>query len=131
LGSKIYDVDGNQYIDYWLANGTMFLGHNHPAVVKAVTEQLRSGSQFGLSNVPMLRMAQKIQEMVPCAERVRFANSGTEAVYHALRIARGYTRRNKIAKFEGHYHGMVDELWIGFTGASRSYECAGMTWNLL
>lgn len=125
-GSKIYDVDGNAYIDYWLANGTMFIGHNNPAVVRAVQEQLQRGSQFGLSNIPMLELAQKIKKMVPCAEKLRFANSGTEAVYHALRVARGYTRRNKIAKFEGHYHGMVDELWIDFTRAGRQPECAGI-----
>jgi glutamate-1-semialdehyde 2,1-aminomutase len=125
-GSKIFDVDQNEYVDYWLANGTMFVGHNHPAVVSAVKNQLQQGSQFGLSSVPMLKLAQKINEMVPCAEKIRFTNSGTEAVYHALRIARGYTHRMKVAKFEGNYHGMIDELWIAFTGLGSGPECAGI-----
>ncbi|MBI3979054.1 MAG: aspartate aminotransferase family protein [Chloroflexi bacterium] len=125
-GSRIFDVDGNAYVDYWLANGTMFMGHANPAVAAAVAEQLPRGSHFGLSNEPMLRLARKIVELVPCAERVRFTNSGTEAVAHALRVARGYTGRKKIARFQGTFHGVHDELYVGVSAPFDRPDCAGI-----
>jgi glutamate-1-semialdehyde 2,1-aminomutase len=107
-GANIYDVDNNKYIDYHLAFGPVVLGHNHPSVVAAVKNQLSKGIIYGLSNELEIEVAKKIVKYVPSAQMVRFCNSGTEATYHALRVARAYTKKEKIVKFEGAYHGWHD-----------------------
>jgi len=109
-GSRICDVDGNEYIDYCLCLGPLILGHGHPLVVEAIRKQLaRSGTTiFGTPHELEIKMADELKRLVPCAEMTRFVSSGLEATLHAIRLARAHTRRVKIAKFEGHYHGAHD-----------------------
>lgn len=111
-GSRIYDVDGNQYIDWMMAFGALPLGHAHPEVVEAITQAASSGAHFATATPAELEVAEMIQKIVPNAERVRFANTGTEAMMAAIRLARGETGRPKILKFEGHYHGWHDDLLV-------------------
>lgn len=106
--SKIYDTNGNEYIDYVLGSGPLILGHNHPAVVGAVQKQLTKGSTFYALNEPAIRLAEVLTEAVPCGEAVRFQTTGSEAVISAVRLARTYTGREKILKFEGSFHGGSD-----------------------
>ncbi|GEN33006.1 MULTISPECIES: glutamate-1-semialdehyde 2,1-aminomutase [Aneurinibacillus] len=112
VGSKIYDVDGNEYIDYVGSWGPLILGHCHPAVQEALREVLEKGTSFGAPTVLETEMAKLVCEIVPSVEVVRMVNSGTEATMSALRLARGYTKRDKIMKFEGCYHGHGDSLLI-------------------
>ena len=111
-GSRIYDVDGNEYIDWMMAFGALPLGHAHPEVVEAIVEAASSGAHFATATPVELEVATMIQKIVPNAERVRFANTGTEAIMAAIRLARGVTGRPKILKFEAHYHGWHDDLLI-------------------
>jgi glutamate-1-semialdehyde 2,1-aminomutase len=112
-GSRIYDVDGNEYIDWMMAFGALPLGHAHPEVVEAITGAAATGAHFATATPVELEVAEMLQLMVRNAERVRFANTGTEAVMAAIRLARGVTGRPKILKFEGHYHGWHDDLLVG------------------
>ncbi|HLI52126.1 MAG TPA: aspartate aminotransferase family protein [Thermomicrobiaceae bacterium] len=107
-GSHLWDVDGHEYIDYLLGSGPMLIGHAHPKVVEAVQRQAALGSTFYTLNLPAIELAERIVEAVPCAEEVKFVSSGTEAIFHALRIARAFTGRRKILKFEGGFHGVSD-----------------------
>lgn len=107
-GSKIRDVDGNEYIDYVCSWGPMILGHSHPAVVKATIGAVERGTSFGAPTVSELKLAEKVCSLVPSIEKVRFVNSGTEATMSALRLARAYTSRTKLLKFDGCYHGHAD-----------------------
>ncbi|HZO24625.1 MAG TPA: aspartate aminotransferase family protein [Chloroflexota bacterium] len=107
-GSKLYDVDGREYIDYLLGSGPLILGHAHPAIVEAVSRQAKLGSHYFLPSEPTIQLAQKIRDAVPCADLVRFVGSGSEAVTAALRMARAFTGRDKVLKFEGGYHGTSD-----------------------
>jgi len=107
-GSKIIDVDGNEYIDYCLAYGPLILGHSHPVVVKAVMEQLNKGTMYGTPTEKELELAKLVCENVPAANMIRLVNTGTEATMSAIRAARGYTGRKEIIKFEGCYHGAHD-----------------------
>jgi len=109
-GSRIVDEDGNEYIDYVGSWGPLILGHAHPRVLEALEEAMKRGTSFGAPTRGELEMAQTITEMVPSIEMVRLVNSGTEAVMSAIRLARGYTGRNKIIKFSGCYHGHSDGL---------------------
>jgi glutamate-1-semialdehyde 2,1-aminomutase len=111
-GSRIFDVDGNEYIDWMMAFGALPLGHAHPEIVEAITEAATSGAHFATATPVELEVAEMLQKIVPNAERVRFANTGTEAVMAAIRLARGVTGRPKILKFEGHYHGWHDDLLV-------------------
>lgn len=111
-GSRIYDVDGNSYIDYIGSWGPLILGHAHPRVLSAITEVAALGTSFGAPTERETQMAKLVCELVPSVEVVRMVNSGTEATMSALRLARGYTKRNKIMKFEGCYHGHADSLLI-------------------
>ena len=111
-GSRIYDVDGNEYIDWMMAFGALPLGHAHPEIVEAITEAASTGAHFATATPVEFEVAEMIQKIVPNAERVRFANTGTEAVMAAIRLARGVTGRPKILKFEGHYHGWHDDLLV-------------------
>ena len=111
-GSRIYDVDANEYIDWMMAFGALPLGHAHPEIVEAIAEGAASGAHFATATPVELEVAEMLQKIVPNAERVRFANTGTEAVIAAIRLARGVTGRPKILKFEGHYHGWHDDLLV-------------------
>ena len=108
----ITDVDGNTYIDYIGSWGPMILGHNHPAIREAAVKAAENGLSFGASCLAEVEMAELICEMVPSIELVRMVNSGTEAVMSALRVARGYTGKNRIIKFEGCYHGHCDAMLV-------------------
>ena len=112
LGSKIYDVDGNGYIDYVGSWGPLILGHAHPEVVAAVKAAAEQGTSFGIPTTLEVELAQMITQMVPSMEMVRMVNSGTEATMSAIRLARGYTGRHKIIKFDGCYHGHADTLLV-------------------
>lgn len=111
-GARIRDIDGNEYLDYLISYGSAVLGHANPQLTEALTAVLHTGTMFGTCNTTEVELAELICDMVPCAELVRFANSGSEAVQGAVRAARGYTGRSKILKFEGHYHGWTDSLAI-------------------
>jgi len=111
-GSIIYDVDGNRYIDYVCSWGPMILGHGHPEVTAAIEEALRKGTSYGAPTWREVELAQKIIEMVPSIEQVRLVNSGTEATMSAIRLARAYTNRKKIIKFDGCYHGHADAFLV-------------------
>jgi len=111
-GSRIYDVDGNEYIDWMMAFGALPLGHAHPEIVEAITEAATTGAHFAAATPIELEVAEMLQRIVPNAERVRFANTGTEAMMAAIRLARGVTGRPKLLKFEGHYHGWHDDLLV-------------------
>ncbi|MCK4482302.1 aspartate aminotransferase family protein [Candidatus Bathyarchaeota archaeon] len=126
-GSKLYDVDGNEYVDFWLGHTALILGHSPPAIVKAVKKQLENGTHYGTSHELEIQLAEQIVKMVSSAEMVRFTNSGTEANMYATRLARAYTDRNKIAKFEGGWHGGYDALHIGVKHPFDIPESAGLT----
>lgn len=111
-GSKIYDVDGNEYIDYVCSWGPLILGHAHPRVVTALKDAVERGTSYGAPTELETTLAKMVVEAVPSVEMVRFVNSGTEATMSALRLARAYTGRNKIVKFEGCYHGHADMLLV-------------------
>jgi glutamate-1-semialdehyde 2,1-aminomutase len=111
-GSKIFDVEGNSYIDYVGSWGPLILGHAHPEVVAAVQAAAERGTSFGIPTALEVELARMITQMVPSMEMVRMVNSGTEATMSAIRLARGYTGRNKIIKFDGCYHGHADTLLV-------------------
>ncbi|MFB5282235.1 glutamate-1-semialdehyde 2,1-aminomutase [Peribacillus sp. Hz7] len=111
-GSKMYDIDGNEYIDYVLSWGPLILGHSNERVVEALKKVAESGTSFGTSTLIENELAKLVIERVPSIEMIRMVSSGTEATMSALRVARGYTGRNKILKFEGCYHGHGDSLLI-------------------
>ncbi len=111
-GCRIYDVDGNEYIDYVCSWGPLILGHAHPLVLEAVKEAAVKGTSFGAPTEAEVRLAELIVELVPSIDKVRLVNSGTEATASAIRLARGYTKRKLIIKFDGHYHGCADSLLI-------------------
>ena len=111
-GSHVWDADGNEFIDYLLGYGSALLGHANPRLTEILKGQLDLGTMFGTCNAIEVQAAEKIRAMVPCAELVRFSNSGSEAIAAAVRGARGYTGRDKLLKFEGHYHGWMDVLAV-------------------
>src|SRR5580658_3752671 len=111
-GSHIFDVDGNEYIDYVLSWGPLILGHCFPPVMDALREVLKIGTSFGAPTEREVELAQLIHECVPSIEMVRLVSSGTEATMSALRVARGFTGRDLTIKFEGCYHGHVDSLLV-------------------
>jgi glutamate-1-semialdehyde 2,1-aminomutase len=112
-GSRKWDVDGHEYVDYTGGHGALLLGHNHPAVVEAVQRQVARGSHYGACHELELRWAQLVRRLMPAAECVRFTSSGTEATLLALRLARAYTGRPKILRFHGHFHGWHDHMAFG------------------
>lgn len=107
-GARVTDASDNEYIDYLLGSGPMFLGHSHPAMVDAVKACVENGNSFLLTNDTAIELAELLAAVVPCTEKVSFHNSGSEATLYALRLARAYRKRDKILKFEGGYHGMHD-----------------------
>src|SRR3989440_11340955 len=107
-GGRVWDENGKEYIDYLLGSGPMLVGHAHPEVTEAAQAQIAKGTTFFANNRLGIELAEAIIEAVPCAEQGRFVSSGTEADLYAMRAARAFTRRDKILKFEGGYHGMSD-----------------------
>lgn len=118
-GSRVWDEDGRAYIDYLIGSGPMLLGHGHPEVMEAVLEQLPKGMTFFANNAKGIELAEAIVEAVPCCEQVRFVASGGEADMYAIRLARAYTGRDKILKFEGGYHGMSAEAQMSLAPATH------------
>jgi glutamate-1-semialdehyde 2,1-aminomutase len=111
-GSKVWDVDGNELVDYVLTWGPAILGHAHPKIIAAVKAAAELGTSFGIPNPHEVTMAKLICELVPSVQKVRMTSSGTEACMSAIRLARGFTKRDKIIKFDGCYHGHVDSLLV-------------------
>ncbi len=114
-GSRVWDVSGHEYIDYLLGSGPMLVGHAHPEVVAAVHEQIELGSTFFANNERAILLAEEISKAMPCAEKIRFCSSGTEATLYAMRVARAFRRRDRILKFEGGFHGMHDYAVMGMS----------------
>ena len=129
-GSRIEDADGRSYLDFCMSFGPLILGHRHPAVARAVSDALDRGWSFGTAERASLELAELICARLPWVERLRFVNSGTEAVMTALRIARAATRRSKVLKFEGCYHGHADAMLVragsGLAGTAAA-DSAGVT----
>jgi glutamate-1-semialdehyde 2,1-aminomutase len=113
-GSRKWDVDGHEYIDYWMGHGALLLGHSPPAVVEAVLRQMPRGTHYGGSSELEIQWAELIHGLVPSAERVRFTASGTEAGMMAVRLARAAHGKTKLLKFQGHFHGWSDTMTVGF-----------------
>jgi glutamate-1-semialdehyde 2,1-aminomutase len=112
VGSRIFDVDGNSYVDYVMSYGPLILGHAHPEVVNSLEQAVRDGTTFGAPTELEVGLAELICELVPSMEMVRMTNSGTEATMSAIRVARGYTGRKRVLKFDGNYHGHGDALLV-------------------
>jgi len=113
-GCRLRDVDGNEYIDYALAWGPLILGHRHPAIVEALRRQVDRPHLYGAQHELEFEVAERVKQAVPCAEKIAFTSSGSEAVQAALRLARAHTGRNLVLKFEGHYHGWLDSVLISY-----------------
>src|SRR5262249_27182934 len=111
-GAHVWDVDGNEYVDYVGTWGPAILGHAHSRIIQAVQEAAANGTSFGIPNPFEVTMAKLICAMVPSVQKVRMCNSGTEATMSAIRLARGFTKRDKIIKFDGCYHGHADSLLV-------------------
>jgi len=110
--ARLYDVDGNTYLDYVLGQGPMILGHSPESVLQAVQQAMQQGQLYAGQHELEITLSEKLQQLVPCADLVRYSNSGSEIVQAAMRLARAYTGREKIVKFEGHYHGWFDNVLI-------------------
>ena len=111
-GSRIKDVDGNEYVDITMAYGPLILGHSHPVVVDVLQKACTNGTVYDIAHEKEVKMAEMMVDAIPCADRVMFCNSGTEATMHAIRIARACKGKDKIAKFEGGYHGVHDDALV-------------------
>src|SRR5512139_2085585 len=111
-GARLWDVDGNSYLDYVCTWGPAILGHAHPKIIAAVKRAAALGTSFGIPNPAEVTMAKMICQLVPSVQKVRMTNSGTEACMSAIRLARGFTQRDKILKFDGCYHGHTDSLLV-------------------
>ena len=132
-GSKIWDVDGNEYIDYVASWGPLIFGHAHPQIVDALKRQAELGTSYGAPTELEIELAEQVVSLVPSLEIVRMVNSGTEAVMSAIRLARGVTERDKIVKFEGCYHGHVDSMLVKAGSGLASLgipECPGIVEDL-
>jgi glutamate-1-semialdehyde 2,1-aminomutase len=127
VGSRIWDVDGNEYLDFTLSQGPMILGHSHPAVLEAVANASQSGQLFAGQHLQELELAELLQKEIPCAELIRFSLSGSEADHAAIRVARAITGRPKFLRFEGHYHGWLDGMASGI--AAPNLEALGSREN--
>src|SRR5471032_256437 len=114
-GPRKWDVDGNEYVDYFGGHGAMLLGHSHPAIIEAVKRQIDLGTHYGSSHELEVRWAELVCELIPSAEKVRFTASGTEASHMAIRLARAHTGKDKILRFVGHFHGWHDNVSAGAT----------------
>ncbi len=126
-GSKLYDVDGNTYIDYCLGYGPLVFGHANDTIVNSSIEQLKLGTDYGVPSPKEIDLAKEVVDRSPCAQMVRFTNSGTEATMSAIRLARGITGRDKIIKFEGTYHGAHDAVLVkSGSGAAGKPDSPGV-----
>ena len=114
-GSHVFDVSGNEYVDWLMGSGPMVLGHAHPAVTEAVIKAVEGGSTFFTTNERAVELAEVLVNAVPCAEQVRFTTSGTDACFNAMRAARAFTGKEKILKFEGAFHGTSDYALMSLT----------------
>ncbi|MBM4465486.1 MAG: aminotransferase class III-fold pyridoxal phosphate-dependent enzyme [Chloroflexi bacterium] len=112
MGSRLYDVDGNEYIDYVLGLGPLILGHTPPAVISFVKTQLERGQIYAAQHELEVLLSEKLVQLIPCADMVNYNNTGSEGLQVALRLARAYTGRQKVIKFEGHYHGWMDNIYV-------------------
>ena len=121
IGSKHYDIDGNSYIDYCSAYGAIIFGHRHPPIIEAVKKKLDFGTVYGTPTEAEVQLAELITDSFPCAEMVRLVNSGAEATMHSIRLARGYTGRKKIIKFDGCYHGAHDSVLVKAGSGATSF----------
>ena len=124
-GSRVWDVAGREYIDYHLSSGPALLGHGHPAITEAVQAQLPKGTTYFFLNEPAILLGKRMVDAIPCGEVVHYTGSGTEATFYALRVARAWTGRNKVLKFEGAWHGMHDyNLWGTVPAQASDYPHA-------
>src|SRR6185369_15796640 len=114
-GSRIFDVDGNEYLDFTLSQGPLILGHSHPHVLAEVARASVDGQLFAGQHLLELQLAERLAQLIPCAELMRFSLSGSEADHAALRVARAITGRPKFLRFEGHYHGWLDNVATGLS----------------
>ena len=119
-GGRVRDAAGREYVDFLLGSGPMLIGHRHPAVIEAVRMQLERGTTFFANSAPGILLAEAICEAIPCAEKVRFTSSGSEATLYAMRVMRAFRKRSKILKFEGGYHGMNDYSMMSLAPRRRS-----------
>lgn len=126
-GSKLYDVDGNEYVDFWIGHYALILGHSPHRVMSEVRRQLDKGTHLGTAHELEIALAEQVTKMVPSAKMVRFANSGTEAMMYATRLVRSVTKRDKIGKFEGGWHGGYDALHIAVKPPFNVPESSGLT----
>jgi len=126
-GSKLIDMDGNEYIDFWMGHFALILGHSPPSVMREVKRQLDKGTHYGTCHELEIALAEQIVKMVPKAQMVRFANSGTEAIMYTTRLARTYTGRDRIVKFEGGWHGGYDALHVAVKHPFNVPESSGLT----
>jgi len=130
-GSKLFDLDGNEYVDFWIGHYALILGHSPPKVMRIVERQLDSGTHYGTAHELEVVLAEQVVKMVPSADMVRFTNSGTEAMMYATRLARTITQRNRIGKFEGGWHGGYDALHIAVKQPFNMPESNGLTQGTL
>lgn len=130
-GSHKWDVDGREYVDYFGGHGALLLGHNHPAVVEAVQDQLKKGTHYGASHELELEWAEQIIQLVPCAEKVRFTGSGTESSLLILRLARAFTGRSKILRFTTNFHGWHDQVAFAGSAGFDGTPPAGVTQDMV
>jgi glutamate-1-semialdehyde 2,1-aminomutase len=126
-GSHIVDVDGNDFLDFTLSQGPLILGHSHPHVLKTIQQHSEAGQLFAGQHIHELELAEKLQKLIPCAERMRFSLSGSEADHMGFRVARAFTGRPKFLRFEGHYHGWFDNVSI--SNAAPSLDAMGSREN--
>ena len=134
-GPRKWDVDGNEYVDYFGGHGALLLGHSHPKIVSAVHEQIERGTHYGASHETEITWAEWVLKLVPSAERVRFTSSGTEATLMAVRLARAFTGKPKIIRFKHHFHGWHDHMTSGFAnhfdGSPTTGVLPGVAGNVL
>ena len=124
-GSELVDLEGRAYSDYWMGHGALVLGHMPPSTVEAVKEQLQLGFNLGVCHEWEVKLAEQVTKLVPSVQMLTFCNSGNESNMHAIRLTRAYTRRIKIAKLEGHFHGVLEPLYTGITSPTGKPESAG------
>lgn len=118
IGSRIYDADGNEYLDFTLSQGPLILGHSHPGVLEAVASYSAQGQLFAGQHIKEIELAEKLNELIPSAELMRFCLDGSEAVHTAFRVARAKTGKKKFLRFEGHFHGWLDNVCWGLSSPS-------------
>ncbi len=125
-GSRLWDVDGNEYVDLWMGHYALILGHAHPVVVEALQRQAEEGNLWGTASELEVQLARLIHALVPCAERVRFSTTGSEATMYAVRLARGYAGGNRVLKIEGGWHGFNSDLLVATGGPFKDPESLGL-----